>query len=212
MNSINHGLPLPRGRFLRRGSFAGMDRPTSPAARAWIERLGLEPHPEGGYFRETYRSELAIDGAALGGAFGGPRSASTAIYFLLPAGEVSCFHRIKSDEVWHHHDGSAVTLWILDPPAGPPASESAPGGPALQVKLSSDPPSPGEPPSIGLPQAVVPAGVWFGATVDDPDGYALVSCTVAPGFDFRDFELARRDDLLARWPHEGAIIERLTVG
>lgn len=188
-----------------------MNRPTSPEARAWIERLGLEPHPEGGYFRETYRSELAIDGAALGGGFEGKRSASTAIYFLLPGGEVSRFHRIKSDEVWHHHDGSSVTLWILDPPADPPAPEGASGGPARQVKLSSDPPTPGQTPSAGLPQAVVPAGVWFGATVDDPGGHALVSCTVAPGFDFRDFELARRDDLLALWPHEREIIERLTI-
>lgn len=183
--------------------------PTSEGARAWIERLRLEPHPEGGYFRETYRSGATIDGTALGGPFDepfdGPRAVSTAIYFLLPGGEVSRFHRIRSDEVWHHHDGSALTLWLLEPPA----SEGAPGGPALQVRLASAAPRLGEP-GGGLPQAVVPAGVWFGATVDEPDGYALVSCTVAPGFDFRDFELARRGDLLAVWPHERAIVERLT--
>jgi len=186
-----------------------MDLPRADAARAWIERLRLEPHPEGGFYRETYRSTLTIDSAAfdggLGDGFDGGRSVSTAIYFLLPAGEVSRFHRIRSDEVWLHHDGSPVTLWLLDPPA----RDGAPGGPAVQVTLSSRPPAPGA--TGGLPQAVVPAGVWFGATVDEPDGYALVSCTVAPGFDFRDFELARRDDLLAHWPHERAIIERLTA-
>jgi len=174
-----------------------MARRIAKEARAWIEHLRLEPHPEGGYFRETYRSNLTFDG---------DRSASTAIYFLLTGTDVSRFHRIRSDELWHHHDGAPVTLWLLDPARAPGPTE-----PIQQIGLASAPPVPGEPAPTGHPQAVVPAGVWFGATVDDADGYALVSCTVAPGFDFRDFELARREDLLARWPHERAIIERLTA-
>ena len=192
-----------------------MDRRIPTAARSWIEHLRLEPHPEGGYYRETYRSDLTLDGAALGGGFDGRRSASTAIYFLLTGADVSRFHRIRSDEVWHHQDGSPVTLWILDPSPGGDASPAAAAGPAVpieQATLTSAPPVAGGPAPTGRPQVVVPAGVWFGATVDDPQGYALMSCTVAPGFDFRDFELARRDDLLATWPDERAIIERLTLG
>lgn len=162
-------------------------------AQRWIERLGLQDHPEGGYFRETYRAAESLGTCCLGADYDSPRSVSTAIYFLLRGDQTSALHRIRSDEVWHHYAGGDLTLHLL----------AADGG-YRRLRVGSG--TAGE----GLPQAVVPAGVWFGATVDDPASYALVGCTVAPGFDFRDFEMARRADLLARHPEHRELIERLT--
>jgi len=162
-------------------------------AGAWIERLGLAPHPEGGWFRETYRAALRLPAAALEG-YGGARAASTAIYFLLEGDQTSAFHRLRSDEVWHHHAGSSLTLHLLEEGLG---YRSLHLGGAARGET--------------WPQAVVPGGVWFGATVDAADGYALVGCTVAPGFDFADFEMARREELLDRFPQHRGIVERLTA-
>ena len=163
---------------------------TAPlTADDWIARLGLIRHPEGGWYRETYRSSERIERAALPPRFGGPRAFSTAIYYLLRAGERSALHRIKSDEVWHHYAGDAVELWLLEEPGG-----------ARQVRLGGD----------GEPQVIVPAGVWYGARVVAGGAYALMGGTVAPGFDFADFELADRAALLAKWPGQRAIIETLT--
>ncbi|QDV32837.1 cupin domain-containing protein [Tautonia plasticadhaerens] len=162
-------------------------------ANTWIDRLGLQPHPEGGYFRESYRSADRLEGGILGGRYGAPRPASTAIYFLLTGEEYSSLHRLKSDEVWHFHAGSALTVHVIEP-----------GGAyrAHRVGLDLD--------AGQRPQAVVPAGCWFGATVDGPGEYALVGCTVAPGFDFADFELADRDELTRRYPEHAGVIARLT--
>jgi len=163
---------------------------TAPlTADDWIARLGLIRHPEGGWYRETYRSSERIERAALPPRFGGPRAFSTAIYYLLRAGERSALHRIKSDEVWHHYAGDAVELWLLEEP-----------GRARQVRLGGD----------GEPQVIVPAGVWYGARVVAGGAYALMGGTVAPGFDFADFELADRAALIATCPGERAIIETLT--
>jgi predicted cupin superfamily sugar epimerase len=139
----------------------------------WIEKLQLVKHPEGGYYRETYRCGQQF----------GARACSTAIYFLLPAGEFSALHRINSDELWHFYAGNELTIHILEPRA--------------TLTIGS-----------GNFQAVVPAGCWFGATVER--GYALVGCTVSPGFDFRDFELADRAALLRQYPQHRPLIERLT--
>jgi predicted cupin superfamily sugar epimerase len=163
---------------------------TAPVtAQDWIERLGLRPHPEGGWYRETYRSPERVEAAALPRRFAGARVLSTAIYYLLRAGERSALHRIKSDEVWHHYAGDAVTLWLLDA-----------AGVARRLRLGGD----------GEPQIVVPAGAWYGARVADGGAYALMGGTVAPGFDFADFELADRATLLAGWPAQRAVIEELT--
>ena len=151
-------------------------------AAEWIDSLGLRKHPEGGYYRETYRSETPFAGPG----FAGPRAVSTAIYFLLPAGEVSALHRIQSDELWHFYAGQPLTIQVI-----------AAAGRATTTLLSGD-----------QPQAIVPAGCWFGATVASE--YALVGCTVAPGFDFRDFEMGDRTALLAAYPQHRLIIERLT--
>ncbi|MCC6847458.1 MAG: cupin domain-containing protein [Deltaproteobacteria bacterium] len=164
-------------------------------AAFWIERLDLRPHPEGGYFRETYRAAARIAASALPPGFGGDRAFSTAIYFLLTRDAFSAFHRIRSDEVWHSYAGQGVTLAIL---------EGGGGGCLTIAKLGRDP-ARGE-----LPQVVVPAGAWFAAEVASGGAYALVGCTVAPGFDFAEFELADRAALLAQHPRHRGVIERLT--
>jgi predicted cupin superfamily sugar epimerase len=157
-------------------------------AAEWIASLDLAPHPEGGFYRETYRSSELIDAAHLPVRFGGPRAHSTAIYFLLPGDQVSALHRIKSDEIWHFYAGGTLTLTLIHP-----------DGRLEQRRLGS-----------GEFQALVPAGCWYGAAVDDPASYALVGGTVAPGFDFADFELGDRATLLARFPQHRQTIRRLT--
>lgn len=160
--------------------------------QALIDRLGLVPHPEGGYYRETYRSALEFDA---GPPFNAARASCTGIYFLLTGGNFSALHRIRSDEMWHFYDGDPLHVHMI-----------APDGTYSVVTIGRDIEA-GE-----LPQFVVPAGHWFGATVSRAEGFALVGCTVSPGFDFADFELARREDLVARYPAHEAIIRRLTRG
>jgi predicted cupin superfamily sugar epimerase len=165
----------------------------TPAASRWIDVLGLRPHPEGGHYRETYRADKVLPAGFLPGRREGPRAVSTAIYFLLAAGERSRLHRIASDELWHFYAGTALTLYVLHRHGSLTRF-------TLGIRVER-----GE-----QPQACVPAGCWFGAAVEATDGYALVGCTVAPGFDFADLELAERDALLAGYPQHRAVIERLT--
>jgi len=158
----------------------------------WIDRLQLLPHPEGGFYRETYRSPDAIPVAGLPAHFEDRRNFSTAIYFLLRSQDRSFFHRIKSDELWHFHTGACLSIYVL-------------GQRGLTVhKLGSDPDK-GE--SL---QVVIPANHWFGAKLSEPDRYTLSGCTVAPGFDFRDFELASRESLIKQFPSFDEIIYALT--
>lgn len=169
-----------------------MREPNRPAA-ALISALGLLQHPEGGWYRETYRSAGQIPGSALPERFDGPRSWCTAIYFLLEQGDYSALHRIKSDELWFFHRGASLTIHLL-----------AVDGSHSAIRLGADIAT-GE-----VLQAMVPAGTWFGAEMDGAGEYALVSCTVAPGFDFADFEMAARDRLLQQYPAHEAVITRLT--
>jgi len=162
-------------------------------AQGWIEWLELRRHPEGGWFRETYRSEETIARAALPPRFAGDRAFSTAIYFLLEGKDFSALHRINQDEIWHFYDGSSLTVHVIDFDG----SYSA-----LRVGRDLE--------AGDLPQAVVKAGCLFGATVNDSKSYALCGCTVAPGFDFADFTMPSRDELLRQYPHRGSIIEKLT--
>jgi predicted cupin superfamily sugar epimerase len=162
-------------------------------AQAWIDGLQLQRHPEGGWFREPYRSAEVLAAAALPPRFGGDRALSTAIYFLLDGDDFSALHRLKADEVWHHYDGSGMTLHLIDE-----------AGNYTTVALGRDLRA-GE-----LPQAVVPAGCLFGAAVSDPRSFALVGCTMAPGFDFADFAMPGRDELCRLYPQHRSIIERLT--
>ena len=153
-------------------------------AEQWIDELELQPHPEGGFYREIYRSALASTPPE----FSGERNACTHIYYLLTGDDRSRFHRIKSDELWHFYTGSALEVSIIHPANG--RSET----------LSLSP---------NQPFGVVPAGSWFGASLPQ-NGYALVGCTVAPGFDFADFEMADREQLLSVYPQHKKTIERLT--
>ncbi len=163
------------------------------AAQRWITDLGLRPHPEGGYFREAYRASETIAQAHLPARFAGDRVYSTAIYFLLQGDDFSALHRIQSDEIWHFYDGVPVTIHVIDP-----------AGQYTTLRLGRDLAA-GE-----APLQVLPAGCWFGANLADRNGYALVGCTVAPGFDFADFELPTRAALLERYPQHAAIVEALT--
>jgi len=160
-------------------------------AQYWIHHLGLSPHPEGGYYRVTYKSDLTIVRSALPSSYQGDRSASTAIYFLLDEGNFSAFHRIASDEVWHFYAGSSLVVYVIDPE-----------GNYSELHLGSDE---GE-----EFQAVVKAGCWFASRVRDAAGFALVGCTVAPGFDFADFELGVRWELIRAFPAHRKLIEELT--
>lgn len=161
-------------------------------AQYWIDRLGLERHPEGGYFRETYRAEEIISRSCLPGRYSGDRSFSTAIYFLLTGDDVSRLHRIKSDEIWHFYSGSSLNIHIIDGE-----------GISFTITLGNNIER-GE-----CFQTVVRAGCWFGATVTEWSSYSLVGCTVSPGFDFNDFELGQKDVLMKKYPQHGYIIDRL---
>jgi len=158
-----------------------------------IKHLGLTAHPEGGFYRETYRSAEQIAALAFPARYGDVRSISTAIYFLLTGDTFSSFHRLRSDEIWHYHSGDAVRLHMIHPDGR--HGELLVGG-----DLSAG----------QLPQAVIPAGTWFGARVENPAGYTLIGCTVAPGFDFDDFVLADRATLVKQFPQHKTIILSLT--
>jgi uncharacterized protein len=164
-------------------------------ARFWIEQLGLTPHPEGGFYRETYRSNIDIAKESLPLGFSGVRPVSTAIYFLLAGQDFSALHRLRSDEMWHFYAGSALQVHVIDPE-----------GLHSEYQVGSDPLS-GE-----VLQAVVPGGCWFGSRLKVQDSYALVGCTVAPGFEFDDFELAKRSELTAQYPQHEKLIRELTRG
>jgi len=163
------------------------------SAEEWIEALQLQRHPEGGWFREVYRANEVIPHAALPNRFSGDRSFSTAIYFLLNKTDFSALHRIQQDELWHFYDGAALTVHMIDH-AGSYSTvtlgRNVQAGEALM--------------------AVISAGWLFGATVTDQGSYALAGCTVAPGFDFADFEMPGREQLLAEYPQHEHLVEKLT--
>jgi uncharacterized protein len=168
-------------------------KPVTQDAAYWIEKLALEPHPEGGHYRQTYRSDLILPSEALPKQFTGARAASTAIYFLLEGDNFSAFHRLRSDEMWHFYIGSALVVYVIGEDSG-----------YSEIKLGRDPDA-GE-----VLQAVVKAGSWFASRVQDKSSFALVGCTVSPGFDFEDFELAKRAELMRAHPRHRKIIEQLT--
>ncbi len=174
----------------------------------WIDLLQLTRHPEGGYYREVYRSDEITASEALPDRFGGPRTYSTSIYFLLKAGEPSKFHRLQSDELWHFYAGGSVTIHLIDERGEHQHQVLGPDYTKGQAFVQ-----------------IIPRHNWFGAVVEtavvetatadtavveESDGFVLLGCTVAPGFEFQDFELARREDLLAQFPQYAAIIHELT--
>lgn len=151
-----------------------------------VAELDLNPHPEGGFFKEMYRSDLKVNTAS------GERSIMTSIYFLLTSDNISKFHQIKSDEMWFYHEGAALTVHIIDEIG---QYEKIKVGPVSEKYK---------------PQQMIPAGAIFGSTVDENDSYALVSCVVAPGFSFEDFKLFSREELLLKFPEHEEIIKKLT--
>ncbi len=180
------GGVLPRAPMGDNGRMPSLPLP----AQALVESLRLLPHPEGGFYRETYRSPVRVQTPR------GERSALTLIHFLLPAGGFSGFHRVRSDEAWHHVGGDPVELHLLEPDG---AHRLVRLDAALQDGAQD--------------HAVVPAGAWQAARpAGHQAGYALVSCAVAPGFEFEDFEMAGREALLALRPDLAAVLGPLCRG
>lgn len=163
------------------------------AVHQWISRLGLSPHPEGGFYRQSYKSVEIIAENALPVRFTGRRSFSTSIYFLMTSESFSAFHRIKQDELWHFYSGSPLTIHSISPE-----------GIYSKTELGCNPEK------NLLPQAVIPASTCFAASVNNDDAYSLTGCTVAPGFEFADFELVPRKTLLDQYPEHRAVIEQYT--
>ncbi len=159
-----------------------------------IKLLALQPHPEGGYFAPTHLSATTLPVAALPARYLTPRPCGTAIYYLLTSDSCSRLHRLASDEIFHFYGGDPVEMLLLSP-----------DGTGRTHYLGFDL-------LAGIrPQLLVPHGVWQGARLYEPKiGFALLGCTVAPGFDYADFKLGKREPLLARYPQFAAQIRALT--
>lgn len=155
-----------------------------------IKQLNLQKHPEGGWYKELYRSNEIINKEALPNRFNGDRCFSTSIYFLLESHENSVFHKIKSDEIWHFYNGSPITIHIIDET-----------GKYFFIVLGKD---------LNY-QCTVPANCWFAAEVSDKNNYALVGCTVSPGFDFKDFEIGKKEELIKSFQQHETIIRKLSI-
>jgi predicted cupin superfamily sugar epimerase len=155
-------------------------------AAYWIEHLQMTPHPEGGYFKEEYRSKKIVStkGSVV------EKSAMTVIYYLLENDDFSAFHRIKSPESWFFHKGSALLIYSFE------------AGQLVCRELSDG--------VDGVLQITIDPGTWFAARLKQPDTFALVSCAVAPGFEYDEFELAKRSELLAEYPDFATTIKELT--
>jgi len=157
-----------------------------------ISQLNLQPHPEGGWYRETYRSPERIPASALPERFGADHCYCTSIYYLLRNRDFSAFHRIQSDETWHFYLGSPVKLYILQ-------------NNNLQTILLGDNPAYGH-----TFQFTIPYGCWFAAEVSVPESFALMGCTVSPGFEFGDFQMASLSELQEHYGRYATLIRRMT--
>jgi predicted cupin superfamily sugar epimerase len=159
---------------------------TTHNASYYINHLNLQPHPEGGYYREVFRSEQEVLRAGATTV----KQACTSIYYLLERGDFSGFHRIASDELWYFHTGAPLFIHVI----GENGSHS-------QIELSDE--------LSGSLSTVVKAGLWFASEIPSKEGFALVSCAVAPGFEFSEFEMAQKETMLALYPQHGELLERL---
>lgn len=158
-------------------------------AQYWIKKLNMQEHIEGGYYTESYRTDDIIDSVALPGRFRGSAPFGTAIYFLLKGGQVSNYHKLASDEIWHFYEGSPLKIIIIE-------DENT-----LTENLLGPDPEKGQ-----AYQHIVPAGKWFGAHQINENSHTLVGCTMAPGFEYRDFELSDYDMLASKYPaHKGIL-------
>ncbi len=164
----------------------------SNEAELIIKILELTPHPEGGYYKEIYRSNEIINFQDSDRRIGGSRNFSTSIYFLLAGEEISHFHRLTSDEIWHFYKGSPLLIHLIE------------GDKYSSVEIGNNIES-------EVPQLVIRKGIWFAAELMDKTGFSLVGCTVSPGFDFKDFELAEKDELIKIIPSQKKLIEKFTI-
>lgn len=163
-------------------------------AQYYVSKLGMNPHPEGGYYKRTFESEERITDKELTVNFDDQRKLYTSIYFLLTSNDVSHFHRLKSDELWYYHAGSPLTIHIIHE-----------NGEYEEIKLGLNLDK-GE-----VPQARVRKNSIFGSSVvnEDEDAFSLVGCMVSPGFEFKDFELFTQDELMSKYPERKEIIKKL---
>ncbi len=168
-----------------------MNMITNKEAAFLIKKFDLIKHPEGGYYREVYRSRAIITQEGLPKRFNGDRVFCTTIYFLLESADFSAFHQIKSDEIWHFYAGSPLTIYEIDSQG------------LLKTTILGNT-------NTSCFQHIIPAQTWFAAEVIDKNSYALVGCTVAPGFEFIDFELGKRNYLLQNFPQHIDSISRFT--
>jgi uncharacterized protein len=152
-----------------------------------VKRLGLKKHPEGGYYKRIYTADMIVNVAG----YDGPRHISTAIYYMLVGDQFAAFHRIKSDELWHHYTGGSLTLYAIN-------NEKL-----SKIKMGK---SRGE-----VPVVAIKANTWFAASLNDKKSYCLLGCTVSPGYDDRDWELGKRNELIKMYPQHRTIIERYTT-
>ncbi len=157
-----------------------------PNAAQLIAQMGLQPHPEGGYYKEVYRSENIV----LRPFSPESKQACTSIYYLLEGSDYSGFHRLLSDELWYFHKGSPLHIHVIDEDG------------AYAVYELSDTPS-------GSFSVAIKAGQWFASEIPSKSGYILVSCVVAPGFDFAEFEMAKKEELIAQYPQHSQIISKM---
>lgn len=167
--------------------------PLTKEAAQIIEQLQLQPHPEGGWYREVYRSDEILPMASLPGRYNEAHTFSTSIYFMLEKGDFSAFHRIRSDETWHFYMGSPLTIYIINQE-----------GEFTRVVLGND--------FIEgqVLQYTIKRNCWFAADISNGGIYALVGCTVSPGFEFSDFELGQLEQLLAVYPMQSAFLRKYT--
>ena len=164
-----------------------------PSADYWIQKLQLEKHIEGGSYTRTYTAAITLPHEVLPAGFNGPRPVATAIYFLLESNQFSAMHRIASDELWHFYYGDPLLVYEIDT-----------AGKLTQHLLGNNPHN------NETFQCTINAGSWFGSAPQPGGNYSLVGCTVAPGFDFADFQLGERSALIQLYPHHAGIIEMLT--
>lgn len=164
-----------------------------PAAEYWIQHYNLQPHPEGGFYRETYRSALEVENKYLPVGYNGDRRLSTSIYFLLRSGEKSKFHRIRSDELWYFHFGSTLKIVLIDQIGNKHTR-------MLGANIEK----------AEHMQILIPGGTVFAAEVHEKESYSLIGCMVSPGFEFGDFELFAQDDLIQAYPQHIELIKKFT--
>ena len=162
-------------------------------AKYYVAKLQLNPHPEGGYYKEIYRSGEIYFAEHLPGRYSGGRNFSTSIYFLLEGKQVSKFHKLKSDELWHFYDGTSIKIYIFN------------NSMSLSEIVLGNNLDKGE-----IFQIAIEKENWFAAEVIDKSSYSLIGCTVAPGFDFADFELANRKELVEKFSLYRDLIKRFT--